>query len=168
MAEVKKYQKVIYVSILIFCLLWCGAIIVAPLWHDSPGVRGVISEYSYSFFSKSCHQLDGRSLHLAGFKLGVCSRCTSIYFSFLLGVILYPFIRKLNNIDLPSLIFLGIGAGLVAVDAGLDFFDIVKNTYLTREISGAVLGIVLPFYIIPGTIRVFYEFFNPPKVIPKK
>ncbi len=168
MAGIKRYQKVIYSGILTFCTLWCAAIIIAPLWHNDPGFRGTISEYSYSFFSKSCHQIDDRSLHIAGEKLGVCSRCTSIYFSFLLGIIIYPFIRKLNNMDLPSLVFLAIGAVLVALDAGLDLFDIIKNTYITRELSGAVLGVVLPFYIIPGTIRVFYEFFIPPKVIPKK
>ena len=168
MTEIKKYQKVIYTSILVFCMLWCAAIIIAPLWHNETGFRGDASEYIYTFFSKSCHQIEGRSLNIAGEKLGVCSRCTSIYFSFLLGVIIYPFIRKLNNIDLPSLVFLAIGAVLVALDAGLDLFDIFKNTYITREISGAVLGVVLPFYIIPGTIRVFYEFFIPPKVIPKK
>ncbi|HEY3251178.1 MAG TPA: hypothetical protein VGK25_08675, partial [Ignavibacteria bacterium] len=61
-----------------------------------------------------------------------------------------------------------VGAGLVAIDAGLDIFEVYKNTFITREITGAILGFVLPFYIIPGTIRVFYEYFLPPKVIPKK
>jgi uncharacterized membrane protein len=168
MPAVKRYQKVIYSFILAFCLIWCAAIIIAPLWHNEAGFAGSVSEYSYSFFSRSCHQIDERSLHLAGNKLGVCSRCTSIYFAFLLGVIIYPFIRKLNNIDLPPLIWLGIGAGLVAIDAGLDLFDIIKNTYITREISGAALGLVLPFYIIPGIIRIFYEFFLPPNVMPEK
>jgi len=168
MAEIKRYQKVIYSSVLIFCTLWCAAIIIAPLWHNVSGLRGDVSGYTYTFFSKSCHQIDERSLHIGGVKLGVCSRCTSIYFSFLLGVFIYPFIRKLNNIDLPSLVFLAIGAGLVAIDAGLDLFDLVKNTYITREFSGAVLGVVLPFYIIPGITRIFYEYFIPPNVIPKK
>src|SRR4030095_1510216 len=168
MPEVKRYQKVIYFIILAISFLWCLAILIAPIWHNSPGIKGTISEYSYSFFSKSCHQLVDRSFHLGENKFGVCSRCTSIYFAFLLSVILYPFIRKLNNLDLPSLLFLFIGAGFVALDAGLDIFEVYKNTFITREISGAILGLVLPFYIIPGTIRVFYEYFLPPTVIPKK
>lgn len=168
MPEVKKYQKVIYFVILAFCILWCAAILIAPLWNNSPGIKGTISEYTYSFFSKSCHQIDDRSFHIGITKFGVCSRCTSIYFAFLAGVILYPFIRKLNNLDLPSLIFLFAAAALVAIDAGFDIFEVYKNTFITREITGAILGFVLPFYIIPGTIRVFYEFFLPPKVMPKK
>jgi len=167
-ADIKRYQKVIYIIILAVSLLWCGAILIAPFWHDSPGIQGTISEYTYSFFSKSCHQIDDRSLHLGQYKLGMCSRCTFIYFAFLLGVITYPFIRKLNNFDLPPLYFLAIGAGLVAVDAGLNLFDVVQSSFVSREITGAILGIILPFYIIPGTIRVFYEFYTPQKIITKK
>jgi len=166
--ESKGYQKVIYSIFLAFCLLWVTAIIIAPLWHDGPGAGGTISEYTYSFFSKSCHQIDDRSFHMWGNKLGVCSRCTAIYIAFLLGVIIYPFVRNLSNIDLPSLIFLGVGVLLLVLDAGLDIFDVVKNTFVTREITGAIIGFVLPFYLIPGTIRVFYEFKQPPVIIPKK
>jgi len=61
-----------------------------------------------------------------------------------------------------------IGTGLVVLDAGLDTFDLMKNTFLSREITGAILGFILPFFIIPGTIRVFHEFFKPPVIIPKK
>lgn len=167
MAEKTSYPKNIYLVFIIFGALWCAAIIIAPLWHGLPGIRGTVSDYSYSFFSYSCHQSEERSLYFGLYKLGVCSRCTSIYFAFLLGIIVYPFIRKLNNIDLPSLIYLGIGAGLMILDAGLDLMDMVKNTFISREITGAVLGFILPFYIIPGSIRVFYEFFQP-GVIPKK
>lgn len=77
----------------------------------------------------------------------------------------YRFIRKLNNIDLPSLLWLGIGVAGLLVDVGLDLLDIHKNTFLTRDITGALIGVVLPFYIIPGTTRVFYEFFTPQEVI---
>jgi uncharacterized membrane protein len=117
-------------------------------------------------FSKACHQLDDRSLHAFGHKLGVCARCTTIYFGFLAGTIAYPFFRKLNNSDLPPLWILFAGAGLVALDAGLDTFDIVKNTFLTREITGGILGIILSFYLVPGTIKLFDEFFKP-RMIPK-
>jgi uncharacterized membrane protein len=154
-AEIKRYQKVIYAVILAISILWCAAILIAPLWHDSDGIRGEISEYTYTFFSKSCHQIDERSLHFGGNKLGMCSRCTFIYFAFLLGVIIYPLVRKLNNLDLPSLLFLGIGAGLVAADAGFNLFDVFESSFISREITGAILGIILPFYIIQGTFRIF-------------
>jgi len=164
---VKKYQKVIYTLILVFSLLWCSAILLAPLWHNTPGISGDVSEALYTFFETSCHQQDSRSFHIGEEKFGVCSRCTSIYFGFLLAVIVYPFIRKLSNLDLPPIIYLLIAATLMIIDAGLDTFNILKNTFVSREITGVVMGFVLPLYIIPGTIRLFHEFFKPPVINPK-
>jgi uncharacterized membrane protein len=163
--KIKRYQKVIYGIILAVAIVWCAGILLAPVWgacgdecHD---FRGDVSGVLYSFYSKSCHQLDDRSFHIAGYKLGVCSRCTFIYFAFLLSTVIYPFTRRLNITKMPSVWILLAGAALVGLDAGLDIFDVVKNTSATREITGAILGAILPFYIIPGTIRVFDEFFSP-------
>ncbi len=91
-----------------------------------------------------------------------------MYFGFLLTTLVYPFVRKLNNTELPALWVLLTGVAFVGLDAGLDIFDVYKNTFLSREITGAILGLILPFFIIPGSIRLFEEFFNPPKVVPKK
>lgn len=164
MAPIKPYQKVVYFVILAIAVIWCGGILLAPLWAGSGGITGAVSHWFYSFFSHSCHQNPERSFLMGEFPFGVCSRCTAIYFAFLAGVLVYPFIRKLNNIDLPSLLWLGIGVLAVVIDVGLDMLDIKKNTFLTRDISGALIGIVLPFYIIPGTMRVFYEFFTDQKI----
>jgi uncharacterized membrane protein len=163
--EIKRYQKIIYSVILAISIIWCAGILIAPLWAETGGITGSVSDFFYSFYSKSCHQIADRSYSLGEHPFGLCSRCTSIYFAFLLGVIIYPFIRKLNNIDLPSLLYLGIGVAALLIDVGLDLLDFHKNTFLTRDISGFIIGIVLPFYIIPGTIRVFYEFFTPQEVI---
>jgi uncharacterized membrane protein len=164
----KKFPKVIYSVILILTLIWCSGIIIAPEWADKTDARGGVSEFFYKFYSSSCHQLDDRSFHIDGHKLGVCSRCTLIYFGFLFGVILYPFIKKTGNLEMPSILFLLGAIALMGIDVGLDLLDIIKNTFITREITGSIIGIVLPFYIIPGSVRLFDEFFTPPKVIPKK
>ena len=166
--QTKRYQKVIYIIILAISVLWCGGIILAPYWAGSEGFTGKVSNGIYDFYSKSCHQLESRSHHLFEHKLGVCSRCTSIYFAFLLGVILYPFISRISNIDLPSLFWLFIPVGLMLLDVGLDIADVQKNSFITRDVTGAIIGVVLPFFIIPGTVRIFYEYFTPPDVIPKK
>lgn len=105
---------------------------------------------------------------MTGAKLGVCSRCTSVYFGFLLTTIIFPFVRKLNNTELPALWILLAGAAFVGLDAILDIFDVYKNTFISREITGAILGLILPFFIIPGSIRLVEEFFTPTKVVPKK
>lgn len=158
----------IYSTILIIALIWCAGILAAPAWESETDFRGDASEFLYTFYSKSCHQIDDRSFHLAGGKLGVCSRCTMVYFGFLFASILYPYVRKLNNLELPPIWILLTGAGLVALDAGLHIFGILQNSFISREITGALIGLILPFFIIPGTIRVLHEFFTPSKIIPKK
>ena len=161
-------MRVVYTVILMVALLWCGGILLAPHWQGEPDFRGSVSDFLYTFFSASCHQLPERSLFLDGAKLGVCSRCTMIYFGFLLTTIIYPFVKKLSNIELPSLWILFTGVALVALDSGLEIFHVHNNTFFSREITGAIIGMILPFYIIPGSVRLFEEFFSPPKVVPKK
>ena len=168
MSSPKKFQKIIYSIIISAAVIWCGGFLLSPMWAGEPGIRGSISDFLYAFYSSSCHQIEDRSFAIWGSKLGVCSRCTLIYFGFLVSSAVYPFLRKLNNLNMPPVWLLFAGAGLVALDAGLDIFDVVKNTFITREATGAVIGLILPFYIIPGCIRVFDEFFAPPKIIPKK
>ncbi|MBZ0203963.1 MAG: DUF2085 domain-containing protein [Ignavibacteria bacterium] len=166
--KIERYQKVIYIIILLIAVIWCAGILVAPLWAGADGIKGSISDGIYSFYSSSCHQLESRSHFLGEHKFGVCSRCTAIYFGFLLGVIAYPFVRKLSHIDLPSLFYLFIPVALMLLDVALDLADVQKNSFITREITGGIIGVILPFFIIPGIIRVFYEYFLPPNVIPKK
>jgi uncharacterized membrane protein len=167
-AKIQRYQRVIYSITLAISVIWCGGMLIAPLWAESGGALGAVSGFFYKFYSYSCHQIPERSYFIWEHAFGVCSRCTAIYLAFLVGVIIYPFVRRLSDIDLPSLFYLFIGVGALAIDVGLDMFDIHKNTFITRDISGFIIGIVLPFYIIPGTIRIFYEFFTPQDVIDEK
>jgi uncharacterized membrane protein len=159
---------VVYGVIVFIAISWCGGFMLAPLWQGEPDFRGGVSDFLYTFYSASCHQQADRSLFIYGAKLGVCSRCTMVYFGFLLTTLIYPFVRKLNNTELPALWILFVGAGLVALDAGLEIFHVHNNSFFSREITGGILGLILPFFIIPGSIRLFEEFFNPPKVVPKK
>jgi len=91
-----------------------------------------------------------------------------VYFGFLLSTLVLPFVRKLNNTELPALWILLTGVAFVGLDAGLEIFHIHNNSFLTREITGSILGLILPFFIIPGSIRLFEEFSSPSKVVPKK
>ena len=156
-------QRVGYSFILFVAIVWCAGFMVAPLWAGKGGFQGEVSAFLYNFYSKNCHQEDSRSFHILGNELGVCSRCTMIYFGFLLSTIIYPFVKRLNNFQLPAVWILLAGAFFVGIDAGLDMFDIWKNTFLSREITGSILGLILPFFIIPGSLRLTEELFIPPK-----
>ena len=149
--------KKVYFSILIFCFFWNVLIFSAPVLIDKGGIYTVISGFIYELFSRTCHQIDSRSFHIAGFKLAVCSRCISVYLSFFIGCIVYPVFNKLDNKNLPSLWYLMIALFLLVLDVGLDLLDIMGNTFFTRAVTGGLIGVVLPFYIIPGFVNFFAE-----------
>ncbi len=148
--------KRIYYIFLLITLLWNVFIFFAPIFHNSEGILKNLSDFSYSFYSVTCHQLDDRSYHFLGEKFAVCSRCLSVYWGFLFSVLIYPFFKGFNNTKLPSLWFLLIPTIFLVLDAGLDLFGIFNNSFLTRSLTGAIVGLILPFYLIPG----FYNFFN--------
>lgn len=147
-------SRITYSIILITSFCWCSSIILAPMLIDKGGFASKFAAGTYYFFSSYCHQAEARSFHLFGHQLAVCSRCTSIYFSFLLGVIAYPFFHRLNNITLPKIFPLIIAGCLLAADAVLDIMGIMNNTFLTRTVTGGFLGLLLPFYLIPGFVKV--------------
>jgi uncharacterized membrane protein len=108
----------------------------------------------YSAFSFVCHQIPERSLHLAGHKFGVCSRCTGLYSGLALAALAYPLVRSLKQTDTPRLFWLFLAAMPLAVDFSLGYFNIWHNNHLSRFVTGALLSSVAVFFIIPGLIEL--------------
>lgn len=152
-----KFSLKIYLIFLAVTLLWTCSLILIPYLGTLGGNWADISLFGYSFFSSTCHQIEERSFFLFGNPLPVCSRCSTIYFAFLLSVVLYPFLRGIENKKLPSIWILLIVSLFVFLDAVLDISGIIKNTFISRSVSGALIGFLLPFYLIPGTINFANE-----------
>jgi len=146
-----------YITILLITLIWCLLVFAAPAFWGFGGVFAEVSSFIYYAFSTTCHQLEDRSFHIFGYKLAVCSRCTSIYVAFLAGTIVYPFLKRFDNVKLPSIWYLLIAAGLLLVDSSLEIFKFQDNTFLSRSATGFILGFILPFYLIPGFVNFVQE-----------
>jgi uncharacterized membrane protein len=145
-----EFNKRTYLILLLLVALWCGGIVLAPsLSTTLPGV----SSFLYSFYSPICHQIDARSFHLFGEKIGVCSRCSSIYFGFLLSLALYPFFRKLQAPAFPQRHWIALAVLPMLIDVFMNFTGIHESTLLTRAITGLLFGIILPFYLIPPLLE---------------
>ena len=104
----------------------------------------------YQAFSYLCHQIPERSLFIAGHPLAVCSRCSGIYAGFATALLLYPLLRSLRQTESPHRKWLLIAALPLAVDFSLGFFGIWQNVHLSRFATGALLGGVAVFYVMPG------------------
>jgi uncharacterized membrane protein len=106
----------------------------------------------YKTFSHLCHQIPERSFHLASHQFAVCSRCTGLYAGFAVATLAYPIVRSLKRTETPGIIWLLLAVVPLAIDFALGYFSIWQNNHLTRVVTGALLGAVGAFYVVPGLI----------------
>ncbi len=104
----------------------------------------------YRAFSYVCHQIPERSFFIAEHQFAVCARCTGLYVGFAVAVLLYPFARSLRQIEAPRRKWLFLAAAPLTIDFALGFFGIWENTHFSRFATGALLGAVSVFYVMPG------------------
>ncbi len=145
--------------------LWCAAIMAAPLFSTLDGGYAEAAGLLYSFFHPICHQLDSHSLHIGGAKLGVCTRCFSVYSGFLLGLLVYPAVRPLRATLLPHR-FLLIGAAVpMVLDVGLSLLGLPAGTQVSRMLTGSVFGLTAPFFLVPAVIEGCAQLLASPPLI---
>ncbi len=143
-----------YLTLLFLVTLWCVALLAAPFLQSWGSPTG---GFFYEGFSKICHQMDQRSFHLAGFKLGVCARCSAIYFGFLLILLAIPFFTHLEKMRAPRLTWLGYAALPMLLDVFLNDSGILASTLMTRGITGIIFGATLPFVIVPTFLEAIAQ-----------
>ena len=119
-----------FVILLIGSLLWCLAIVAAPLtgWH-----------WLYEFFARICHQDPDRSWFLSGRQLPVCIRCASIYFAFTVSLFLgvKPNARWLR-------------AAVAIMAAEFILARLVIDAALLRSFSGILVGLTAAPFVKQG------------------
>jgi uncharacterized membrane protein len=151
-----------YLVILSGSLAWCAAILLAP--HLATA-SAPFAEFLYRGFHHICHQLPERSFHLLGEKLAACSRCSSIYFAFLLGVVIYPLLQHSITPLLQHSRGILVAALLpMLIDVALEFLGIHESTYATRTITGIIFGIVIPFFVLPAAIEGVQQLVAPKRI----
>ncbi len=133
-------------------VLLLAQIVVAPLAAASG--HSDLALGIYHAFGAVCHQLPDRSYFIAGHKLAVCARCTGLYFGFALTLLAYPLVRSLRSTSLPARRWLILAAIPLAIDFSLTFFGFWENTHTSRLLTGALLGSVAVFYVMPGLMEL--------------
>ena len=152
--------RITYTIILFGAAIWCSALLLAPVFAASTGLPGVIGAVIYQFFHPICHQLSERSFQLFGHPLAVCARCSSIYFGFLAGTLLYPAVRTISVPRYPSRIILLAAIMPMLVDVAAALAGMHEVTTVSRLISGATFGLVAPFFILPAAIEAVQQAFS--------
>ncbi len=153
----KSYVR-IYSLFTILILLWCIGILAVPLLKHAGWTQ--TADVLYSFFSRVCHQDDARSFHIEGEKVGVCIRCSGIYFGFLLGLIALPFSHLLRQKNFPPMGFFIFAVVPMAIDVILNTAGIHACTPMTRTITGALFGMSMAWFIFPIFVEACSQLFS--------
>lgn len=146
----------VYLVLLVISIGWLAIIFAAPILaaNGHPLSALVI----YQSLSAVCHQMPERSFHLDGLPLGVCSRCTGIYAGFIAGLLVYPFARSLRDQQMPSRFWMILAVLPALIDFGGGYLGLFTNTFFSRAATGALLGTVAAFYVLPGFVSIFSDF----------
>lgn len=158
-----RLARSVYGATVLGSLAWLGAVLLAP-YLRSRG-HGAVASFIYAIFAPVCHQIPGRSFHLAGFPMAVCGRCLGIYAGFQAGLLGYPLIERLSARSNPGSppfrcrlprprVFLAL-----SLPIGLDFaaglFGLWDSRNAVRLATGVLWGVLLPFYFLPGVLGLF-------------
>ena len=146
------YATVAWTITAAIALALVAMIIGAPLAQAN--AHPVFASRIYKVFSFVCHQIPERSFHLAGHQFAVCSRCTGLYAGFAVATLIYPLAHSLTRTDAPRRRWLILAAVPLLIDFSLTYFGFWSNTHLTRFSTGALLGAVAVFYVMPGLVEL--------------
>lgn len=132
--------------------VWFALILLAP----SAEMFGLsnISQPIYSFFGYLCHQMPSRTFHIEDHALAVCSRCFGVYSGLLLGVIIYPFFRTITDTEPLPRFWLFLSLVPIGIDWSLGAFGIWENTFLSRSVTGLILGVACAVFIVPALVEL--------------
>lgn len=148
----KKQAYKVWGFVLFIVAIWVFVILLAPV-AAANGLMG-ISEPIYNFYGHICHQIPTRSFHALGHQFAVCSRCFGVYFGLLIGFIIYPFFRSMEETEPFPRFWLFLSMIPMGLDWGLNIFGIWENTYFTRVTTGLILGITCAIYIVPALVEL--------------
>jgi uncharacterized membrane protein len=144
----------IYWGVLVMAALWFSAILTVPLWFRGGLSEKITAGLIRYFFSSICHQMPERSFHLCGHHLAVCARCTGIYGGFVLGMVLFPFLKHSDGKPTFPLWILYAAVLLNAAEWLLANGHIMESSNWIRCSTGLVLGGAMVFWVLPAIFQL--------------
>ncbi|TAK61005.1 MAG: DUF2085 domain-containing protein [Bacteroidetes bacterium] len=151
-------QSTAYTILFLGALFWCLLLFLPPASFYLSDSDGGLTQAAYQLYARICHQYDSHSIHLMGHKLGVCARCSCIYFGFFFGVLftpLYSFDRIQNHRR-----WLLFAIAPMLVDVLLNTIGAHESTMLTRVVTGLLFGVIAGLILTPLFVRGVTEIFN--------
>lgn len=149
---VDKFNLIAWSLTALFAVLWIGLIVAAPTFKANGLTQA--ANAIYTPFAYLCHQEAARSFHLFEAALAVCARCFGIYFGVAFGVLAYPILRSLNDLEPLPRIWLLLSPAPTVIDWALGMFGIWENNHFSRFFTASILGVGIAFFLVPGILEV--------------
>ena len=140
---------IIYLFLLTISLLWFLIILSCPLAIHFGFAGDTTFKLIYFVFKFICHQLPERSYFIWGIQMPVCARCFGIYLGMILGLLVYPFLKELNNSKIPQLKTITIFVAPMLIDAIAQSLRLYTTSNLIRSITGIWFSIGIIFCLMP-------------------
>ncbi|UCE42768.1 MAG: DUF2085 domain-containing protein [Candidatus Aminicenantes bacterium] len=142
----------IYAFTLVGIISWIAAIFCAPYFKSQ---SSPIAGFLYAVYSPTCHQIPSRCFYAFGYPTAVCARCLGIYLGFLLGTLIFPFVKGFSMPTMPKAkIFISLFLPIVT-DTAANILGLWTSTDWVRFITGVLWGLILPFYFFAGLADFF-------------
>jgi uncharacterized membrane protein len=145
-----KPSSWLYAGVLVLAGGWLTAILAAPKLMCGGYEWGAL--ILYRAFALICHQRGERSFHWCGWPLAVCVRCTGIYAGAMFGLLIYPWCRSLDVVQLPARRYWLLALTLLVLDWALGQAGIFVHNSGSRLVTGLIAGAVTSFYVLPGLL----------------
>jgi len=141
-----RKQYYFYYIIFFLSVLHYTGIFLAPYLFD---INSLVSSFIYSIYALECHQMSSRSFFVFGHQMSVCARCFGIYTGWLIGLIIYPFVKKIDNFKTPNKWYLILALTPMGIDGTTQLIGLRESFNELRLITGLIAGFIGVFYILP-------------------
>ncbi len=108
----------------------------------------------YAVFRGVCHQVSERCFCIHAQPMALCARCTGIYSGMMLAALLWT--KPCQNRKV-LLALLGIGAGVMLLDVGLETIGLYHNVKWLRFTTGTGFGVALAPILVNALTDVLTE-----------
>jgi uncharacterized membrane protein len=119
-------------------------------------------EYVETIEDRKAVRVEGDSF--TGYKMPVCSRDIGLYGAMLIGAVIYPFVRRLEDRYVYPAIWLVVAIVPLGLDGGVQLISeigllpfVYESTNFMRLLTGAIAGFAASFYAIPILVNLFWD-----------
>ena len=151
---------IVYLSFLLISLIWLAFLFLGPYLLTFGGKYSNLAEIYYLLFGIICHQNPERSYFVWGHQMPVCVRCFGIYAGILLGLLIYPLLKKTDNTVMPKIKYLILFCLPILFDGISQILRLYPSPHYIRLITGILASAAGVFYILSILNQLYISFTN--------